>query len=72
MSDASPLIEETPMLVDPSARQPGEGWIPLVRKSGTPKFAAAFVVNPDAIDANRNAEHLHNWEKFETLWAPTR
>jgi len=34
------------MPVDPSARQPGENWIALVRKSGTPEFAAAFVANP--------------------------
>ena len=46
MPDASPLTEETPMPVDPSARQPGEDWIAIVRKSGTPEFAAAFVANP--------------------------
>jgi hypothetical protein len=46
MPDASPLMEGTPMPVDPSARQPGEDWIALVRKSGTPEFAAAFVANP--------------------------
>jgi len=32
--------------VDPSARKPGEDWIALVRKSGTPEFAAAFAANP--------------------------
>ena len=46
MPDASPLMEETPIPADPLARQPGEGWIALVRKSGTPEFAAAFVANP--------------------------
>jgi len=34
------------MPVDPSARKPGEDWIALVRKSGTPEFAAAFAANP--------------------------
>ena len=34
------------MPADPSACQPGEDWIALVRKSGTPEFAAAFVANP--------------------------
>jgi len=32
--------------LDPSARKPGEDWIGLVRKSGTPEFAAAFAANP--------------------------
>ena len=34
------------MPVAPSAHQPGEDWIAVVRKSGTPEFAAAFVANP--------------------------
>jgi len=34
------------MPVDPSARKPGEDWIAIVRKNGTPEFAAAFVANP--------------------------
>jgi hypothetical protein len=34
------------MPVDPAARKPGEDWIALVRKSGTPEFAAAFAANP--------------------------
>ena len=34
------------MPVDPSARKPGEDWIALVRKSGTPEFTAAFAANP--------------------------
>ena len=34
------------MPVNPSARKPGEDWIALVRKSGTPEFAAAFEANP--------------------------
>ena len=34
------------MPVDPSARKPGEDWIALVRKSGTPEFTAAFDANP--------------------------
>jgi hypothetical protein len=46
MPDASPLTEVTPMPVTPSARQPGDDWIALVRKSGTPEFIAAFVANP--------------------------
>src|SRR5271163_1966422 len=39
-------MEETPMPVDPSTRRPGENWLALVRKSGTPEFAAAFAANP--------------------------
>jgi hypothetical protein len=46
MPNASPLTEETSIPVDPSARQPGEDWVAIVRKSGTPEFAAAFVANP--------------------------
>ena len=46
MPDASPLTEESSIPVDPSARQPGEDWVAIVRKSGTPEFAAAFVANP--------------------------
>ena len=34
------------MPIDPSARKPGEDWIALVRKNGTPEFAAAFAANP--------------------------
>ena len=34
------------MPMDPSARKPGEDWIAVVRKSGTPEFAAAFAANP--------------------------
>ena len=32
--------------MDSSARKPGEDWIALVRKNGTPEFAAAFAANP--------------------------
>jgi hypothetical protein len=39
-------MEETPMPVDTSARQPGEDWIAIVRKSEMPEFAACFVANP--------------------------
>lgn len=34
------------MPMDPSARKPGQDWIAIVRKAGTPEFAAAFVANP--------------------------
>ena len=34
------------MPMDPSTRKPGEDWIALVRKNGTPEFAAAFAPNP--------------------------
>ena len=34
------------MPADHSVRQPGEDWIAIVRKSGTPEFAAAFDANP--------------------------
>jgi hypothetical protein len=46
MPGGSPLIEESPTPLAPSARRPGEDWIALVRKSGTPEFAAAFAANP--------------------------
>jgi hypothetical protein len=46
MPAPSPLIEETPMPADRSARRPSEDWIAIVRKSGTPEFATAFVANP--------------------------
>ena len=46
MSEASPMMEETPMPADPTARRPGENWLALVRKSGTPEFAATFAANP--------------------------
>jgi hypothetical protein len=46
MPDASPLMEETSTPVDPSARQPGEDWIAIVRKNGMPEFADAFAANP--------------------------
>jgi hypothetical protein len=39
-------MEGRPMPVDPSARKLGEDWIAIVRKNGTPEFAAAFAVNP--------------------------
>src|ERR1700745_2551199 len=39
-------MEGRPMLVDPSARKPGEDWIAIVRKNGMPEFPAAFVANP--------------------------
>jgi hypothetical protein len=46
MPDTSPLMEETPMPMDPAACRPGVGWLAIVRKSGTPEFSAAFVANP--------------------------
>jgi hypothetical protein len=46
MSEASPMTEETPMPADLTARRPGENWLALVRKSGTPEFAAALSANP--------------------------
>ena len=46
MPDASPLTKKTLVPVTPSARRPGEDWIAIVRKSGTPEFAAAFAANP--------------------------
>jgi hypothetical protein len=46
MSEASPMTEEAPMPAGPSARRPGENWLALVRKSGTPEFAAALAANP--------------------------
>jgi hypothetical protein len=39
-------MEGRPMPLDPSARKPGEDWVALVRKSGTPEFTAAFAANP--------------------------
>ena len=46
MSEASPTTGEAPMPAGPSARRPGENWLALVRKSGTPEFAAALAANP--------------------------
>ena len=34
------------MPVDPSARNPDEDWLGIVRKNGMPEFAAAFAANP--------------------------
>jgi hypothetical protein len=39
-------MEEKPMPAEHSVRKPGDDWIALVRKSGTPEFAAAFAANP--------------------------
>ena len=41
MPDASP-----PISLASSGPKAGEGWIAIVRKSGTPEFAAAFDANP--------------------------
>jgi hypothetical protein len=39
-------MEGRPMPVDPSTRKPGEDWMAIVRKNGTPEFSAAFAANP--------------------------
>jgi hypothetical protein len=49
MSGVSPQMKESakpPASSAPSARRLGEDWLALVRKSGTPDFAAAFAANP--------------------------
>jgi len=46
MPGASSLVEETSKLDEVPARRPGDDWITLVRKSGTPEFASAFAANP--------------------------
>jgi hypothetical protein len=39
-------MEGRPMPADPSTRKPGEDWMAIVRKNGTPEFSAAFAANP--------------------------
>jgi hypothetical protein len=46
MPDASAPVEATPISLASSGPKAGEGWIAIVRKSGTPEFAAAFDANP--------------------------
>lgn len=46
MADGSPLKKEIRMPIGSTARQPGEDWIALVRKSGTAEFASVFAENP--------------------------
>jgi len=46
MPGASSLVEETSKWDEAPARRPGDDWITLVRKSGTPEFASAFAANP--------------------------
>jgi len=68
MPDASPLMEATPTPPASSAREPGNDWIALVRKSGTPEFAAAFGANP-VLHASVLSEPCAGVELVETVIA---
>jgi hypothetical protein len=68
MPDASPLMKPTPTPTASSAREPGKDWIALVRKSGTPEFAAAFDANP-VIYASVLSEPCAGIELVETVIA---
>jgi len=46
MADASLPMEATSISPASSGPRAGDGWIAIVRKSGTPEFAAAFGPNP--------------------------
>ena len=68
MPDASPPMEATPISLGSSGRQAGEGWIAIVRKSGTPEFAAAFAANP-VLYASVLSEPCAGVELVETVIA---
>jgi hypothetical protein len=66
MPDASPPMEATPISL--ASSEPGEGWIAIVRKSGTPEFAAAFAANP-VLYASVLSEPCAGVELVETVIA---
>ena len=66
MPDASPPMEATP--ISRASSEPGEGWIAIVRKSGTPEFAAAFAANP-VLYASVLSEPCAGAELVETVIA---
>lgn len=68
MPDASPPMEATPISLASSGPKAGEGWIAIVRKSGTPEFAAAFDANP-VLYASVLSEPCAGVELVETVIA---
>jgi hypothetical protein len=68
MPDASPPMEPTQISLAPSGPRAGDGWIAIVRKSGTPEFAAAFGANP-VLHASVLSEPCVGVELVETVVA---
>jgi hypothetical protein len=68
MPDASPPMEATPISLASSGPHAGEAWIAIVRKSGTPEFAAAFGANP-VLYASVLSEPCAGVELVETVIA---
>jgi hypothetical protein len=68
MADASHPMEATSISPASSAPRAGDGWIAIVRKSGTPEFAAAFGANP-VLHASVLSEPCAGVELVETVIA---
>jgi hypothetical protein len=68
MADASPPMEATSISPASSGPRAGDGWIAIVRKSGTPEFAAAFAANP-VLYASVLSEPCAGVELVETVIA---
>jgi hypothetical protein len=61
-------MEPTQISLAPSGPRAGDGWIAIVRKSGTPEFAAAFGANP-VLHASVLSEPCVGVELVETVVA---
>jgi len=68
MADASLPMEATSISPASSGPRAGDGWIAIVRKSGTPEFAAAFGPNP-VLHASVLSEPCAGVELVETVIA---